>query len=255
MATSWKKAQVNEKSFWRSIYLSDNKNFYPKTNKKEDFLISTSGVLKNHNIDFVNLKNKILVDLGCGPYGEIMGIKILEKINQIYLKKIIGIDPLMDFYKKEIGLIKETENLKLINAKGEEIPLEAESVDVVISSNAIDHCEAPEVTISEVKRILKKNGIFYINVHVLNSKFSFLSKILKYFDKNHPHHFTESKLEYLLKKQFKNVKKNYSTNIFSNEKMSFFKILFKKNNENFFKGFKRAITNYLLYVTYYTCSK
>ena len=50
MAISWKKAQVNEKSFWRSIYLSDNKNFYPKTNKKEDFLISTSGVLKNHNI-------------------------------------------------------------------------------------------------------------------------------------------------------------------------------------------------------------
>jgi ubiquinone/menaquinone biosynthesis C-methylase UbiE len=255
MAISWKKAQANEKSFWRSIYLSDNKNFYTKTNKKEDFLISTSGVLKNHNINFINLENKILVDLGCGAYGEIMGIKILEKINQIYLKKIIGIDPLMDFYKKEIGLIKETKNLQLINAKGEEIPLETESVDVVISSNAIDHCELPEVTISEVKRILKKNGIFYINVHVLNSKFSFLSKILKYFDKNHPHHFTESKLEYLLKKQFKNVKKNYSINIFSNEKMSFFKILFKKNNENFFKGFKRAITNYLLYVTYYTCTK
>jgi ubiquinone/menaquinone biosynthesis C-methylase UbiE len=184
-----------------------------------------------------------------------MGIKILEKKNQILLKKIIGIDPLMDFYKKEIGLIKEAENLQLINAKGEAIPLETESVDVVISSNAIDHCEVPELTIGEVKRILKKNGIFFINVHVLNSKFSFLSNILKYFDKNHPHHFTESKLEGLLKKQFKNVEKNYSTNIFSNEKISFFKILFNKNNENFFKGFKRAISNYLLYVTYYTCTK
>ena len=106
----------------------------------------------------VNLKNKILVDLGCGPYGEVMGIKILEKKNQIFLKKIIGIDPLMDFYKKEIGLIKEAENLQLINAKGEEIPLENESVDVVISSNAIDHCEVPELTIGEVKRIFPELG-------------------------------------------------------------------------------------------------
>jgi len=41
MAISWRKAQVNEKSFWKSIYLSDNQNFYPKTNKEEDFLMST----------------------------------------------------------------------------------------------------------------------------------------------------------------------------------------------------------------------
>jgi hypothetical protein len=78
---------------------------------------------------------------------------------------------------------------------------------------------------------------------------------LKYFDKNHPHHFTELKLEELLKKKFKNVKKNYSTKIFSNKKMSFLKILFQEKNENIFKGFKRAISNYLLYVTYYTCIK
>ena len=97
MAISWKKAQVNEKSFWRSIYLSKKKNFYAKTVKKEDFLNSTLGVLKKHNINFFNLKNKILVDLGCGPYGEIMGIKILEKKNQVFLKKVIGIDPLMNF--------------------------------------------------------------------------------------------------------------------------------------------------------------
>jgi SAM-dependent methyltransferase len=255
MAINWKKAQVNEKSFWKSIYLSNNNNFYPKTNKEEDFLLSTSGVLKKHNINFNDLENKTLVDLGCGPYGEIAGIKILEKKNQIFLKKIIGIDPLMDFYKKEIGLIKKAENLELINAKGEEIPLETESVDIVISSNALDHCDVPEKTISEVERILKKDGFFYINVHVLNAKYSFLSNILKFFDKNHPHHFTELKLEGLLKKQFKNVEKNSSTNIFSNEKMSFLKVLLKKNNENFFKGFKRAISNYLLYVTYYTCKK
>lgn len=255
MATSWKKAQVNEKSFWKSIYLSNSKNFYSKTNNEEDFLISTEGVLKNHNINFNNFNNKTLVDLGCGPYGEIIGIKILEKKNQIFLKKIIGVDPLMDFYKKEIGLIKESPNLQLINAKGEKIPLDTESIDIVISSNALDHCEIPEITISEVKRILKKDGFFYINVHVLQDKFSFLSNILKYFDKNHPHHFSESKLEGLLKKQFKNVEKNYSRKIFSNEKMSFFKLIFKKNNENFFKGFKRAISNCLLYTTYYTCRK
>lgn len=255
MAISWKKAQINEKSFWTSVYIKKEKNFYSKVNEDKEFLLSTDGVLKNHEINFFDLKDKILVDLGCGPYGEIPGIKILEKKNNIFLKKIIGVDPLMDFYKKEIGLIKEDPNIELINAQGEEMPLDSESVDVVLSSNAIDHCEFPEVTIGEVSRILKKNGIFYINVHVLNSKFGFLSNFLKFFDKNHPHHFTEKKLKSFLEKNFRNVKKTYTTKLFSNESMSFLKIIFLKSNENLFKGLKRAVSNYLLHVTYYTCVK
>jgi ubiquinone/menaquinone biosynthesis C-methylase UbiE len=255
MAINWKKAQINEKRFWTSVYLKNDKNFYSKVKDDKDFLLSTTGVLKNHEINFSDLKDKILVDLGCGPYGEIPGIRILEKRNNIFLKKIIGVDPLMDFYKKEIGLIKEDQNLDLINAQGESIPLDSESIDVVLSSNAIDHCESPEVAIGEVFRILKKNGVFYINVHVLNSKFFFLSNFLKFFDKNHPHHLTEKKLKIFLENHFQNVKKTYSTKIFSNESMSFLKIIFLKNNENLFKGLKRAVSNYLLNVTYYTCTK
>lgn len=255
MAINWDKAQKNEQKFWRSIYLSNKRNFYTKTNKDKDFLISTSGFLDNHEINFREFKGKILVDLGCGPYGEIKGIKILEKKNRIYLKKIIGIDPLINFYKKEIGLVKESKKVQLINAKGEQIPLKNESVDIVISSNAIDHCDIPELTIAEVARILKKNGKFYINVHVLNSKFRFLSSVLKYFDKNHPHHFTEEKLKNFLKENFKVVRKTFSRSIFPYETFSFIKILFQRNNENFFKAFKRAVSNYLLYVTYYSCKK
>jgi hypothetical protein len=76
MATSLKKAKVDKKSFWNLIYLSNSKNSYIKTNKEDDFSIAASDILKSHNINFINLKNKILLNLGCGQRSQIIGIKI-----------------------------------------------------------------------------------------------------------------------------------------------------------------------------------
>ena len=37
----------------------------------------------------------------------------------------------MDFYKNEIGILKESSNLKLLNNKGENIDIPDNSVDII----------------------------------------------------------------------------------------------------------------------------
>ena len=49
----------------------------------------------------------------------------------------------MHFYKNEIGILKESSNLKLLNNK-ENIDIPDNSVDIIFSTNVLDHCENPE---------------------------------------------------------------------------------------------------------------
>ena len=59
----------------------------------------------------------------------------------------------MDFYKNEIGILKESSNLKLLNNKGENIDVPDNSVDIIFSTNVLDHCITEDV-IKECFRIL-----------------------------------------------------------------------------------------------------
>jgi len=106
-------------------------------------------------IDKDYFKNKILMDIGCGPHG------VLDYFDA---KFKIGIDPLVDFYKKELGLSNSISN-KYIACGGEDIPLPDESVDAIMSRNALDHVDNVEGTFKEIHRLLKKDGevVFAIN--------------------------------------------------------------------------------------------
>ncbi len=254
MAKNWEDAQSNEKKFWKEIYLDQN----PKDNvyqiaKNEDLISFTKQVCERHEIKIENFSDKVLIDIGCGPFGIIKGLSLIDKDQNINIKKIFGIDPLMDFFKKNIGILKEDEHLELINSQGEKIPLKDQIADYIFSSNVLDHCHDPEKVISEADRVLKDSGEFFCSVHVVYPSLSIIAPFLKYVDKNHPKHFTEKFFLNILKTKFRNIKVTYRAKMFEDHpKFKFSNII---SNKNILRGIKRFLSHYILYTVYFSCKK
>lgn len=94
----------------------------------------------------------VALDVGCGAMG---GMSLA-----VSAKKWLLLDPLMDEFKK---LYKgDNINKKYINAFNENIPLDKNSIDVVFSTNALDHANDPDKCLSEIYRVLKPGGYFYL---------------------------------------------------------------------------------------------
>ena len=97
-------------------------------------------------------KISVALDVGCGAMG---GMSLA-----VPAKKWLLLDPLIDEFRK---LYKNDNNgKKYINAFNEDIPLDENSVDVVFSTNALDHVNDPDKCLSEIYRVLKPEGYFYL---------------------------------------------------------------------------------------------
>tara|TARA_Y100000817_G_scaffold72919_1_gene55868 strand:- start:41 stop:802 length:762 start_codon:yes stop_codon:yes gene_type:complete len=253
MAKNWKEAQTNEVKFWNDIYLKNSSDRVYKRANDQELIGFTNEVLERHKLRIDSFEEKVIVDIGCGPFGIIKGLTLIEKEKKIKIKKIFGIDPLMDFYKEKINMLKEDDHLNLINSPGEKIPLNDKIADYIFSTNVLDHCNIPKEVVSEAERILKEKGEFHCSVHVVYPVLSLIAPFLKYFDKNHPKHFTEKFFLKLLKSKFKTVSISYRAKIFEDHpKFKFSNIL---KNKNFFRGVKRFLSNYVLYTAYFSCKK
>ncbi len=53
---------------------------------------------------------------------------------------------------------------RIINARGEELPFEDESFDVVYSANVLEHTQEPERVISESLRVLRRGGVLQMEM-------------------------------------------------------------------------------------------
>jgi SAM-dependent methyltransferase len=102
----------------------------------------------------INEKSTIL-HVGSGAEGE---------INFISEGNRVAIDPLSDFYKLHFSDIMN-KDVDYLKGRGENLPFEDNSFDLVISWNSLDHTEYPIKVLSEITRVLKKNGIFYLGIH------------------------------------------------------------------------------------------
>ena len=112
MAKNWAEAQSNEKEFWNNIYIKGDQNIYEKVN--DDACIGfTNEVLKRHNLKIDLFKEKVIADIGCGPFGVIKGLLLISKKKKINISKIFGIDPMMNFFKENIKILKEDNNICL----------------------------------------------------------------------------------------------------------------------------------------------
>jgi len=99
------------------------------------------------------VKGKKVLDLGCG---EGYGVNILAK----EAKSIVGVE----IDKNTIRHAKQkyrSKNIKFIYGTISEIPIQEEHLfDVIVCFETIEHVRAQKNVLKEVKRLLKKNGIF-----------------------------------------------------------------------------------------------
>ena len=102
-------------------------------------------------------KDSKVLDVGCG----------LGSVLHFIEGKRFGVDPLGDEYLK---LYKYPEGIKIKRAFGEYLPFPNTHFDVVFCSNTLDHVTDPQKTMSEISRVLKKDGYFVLTVEIFKTK-------------------------------------------------------------------------------------
>ncbi len=110
-----------------------------------------------------NSHNKIL-DVGCGR-GEATHYLSTEGFDCTGLE-------LTDFYPKRKELWKRMPNTKFQVYNGEDFPFKDQTFDGVLLNNIFEHIEDKGLFISEVKRILKSNGVVVFILPTLQWKIS-----------------------------------------------------------------------------------
>ena len=177
--------------------------------KKYDKYADTKKQQKLHNllqkelilkIGFKKLKNKLVLDSGCG-YGH-----LLDLIKGS-AKKTFGVEPSRHFHHS----LKRRGHK--IFSYGKDLIRNKIKVDVVISFGVIEHTSNPIKYLSEIYKILKSGGELYLITENIND---FLLQLkIKEFDKffyrtAHNYYFEQKSLKRTLKKSgFKNIKVGY----------------------------------------------
>jgi 2-polyprenyl-3-methyl-5-hydroxy-6-metoxy-1,4-benzoquinol methylase len=139
--------------------------------------------------------DKIVLDIASG---EGYGSNLLAKT----ATKVIGVDISEHDVKKAKLKYSKTPNLTYHHGSVLEIPFDANYFDVVVSFETLEHLTDHQLMLSEIKRVLKDDGILIIST----------PDKLNYTDKtsyNNPFHLKElytKEFEELLLKFFKNVK-------------------------------------------------
>lgn len=103
----------------------------------------------------VNLRNSVVVDIGCG-YGPLCKLLAQES------KKVIGTE--VDSFKLKVARkeLRKFKNVELHQVHDEQLPIKTKSVDAIILFDVIEHIENPELMIQECYRCLKPGGILYV---------------------------------------------------------------------------------------------
>jgi len=106
---------------------------------------------KHFEIEDSFYSGKRILDIGCGPRGSLEWADMaLERI---------GLDPLAKQYLK---LGADEHKTKYVAAYSESIPFDDDYFDVISSFNSLDHVADVQITISEIKRVLKPGGEFLL---------------------------------------------------------------------------------------------
>jgi ubiquinone/menaquinone biosynthesis C-methylase UbiE len=135
------------------------------------------------------LKDKIILDIASGSG---YGTNLMAKT----AKKVYGVDVDKDAVKYAQANFSKS-NIEFKVGDGEKIPLEDNSVDVVVTFETIEHIPDYKKFLSEVKRVLKPDGIAIVST----------PNDLEFAEGNHfhLHEFVYKELMNLLKKDYKYI--------------------------------------------------
>jgi ubiquinone/menaquinone biosynthesis C-methylase UbiE len=178
----WQYAQTKEDEFWKrnGVY-----------NDQSDRVVSRYGPVIAELSRQLKPDSKIL-DVGCGPTctGKLFSIG-----SKTYL------DPLMDSYLSTYPE-KIPEGEKLCCA-AESIPKADKTFDVIISVNALDHMIDPPKVLSEIRRVLKNDGIFLLGLFLHPPSIAFFRRLIENHlpfarEDAHPYSYTRKSIRVLL---------------------------------------------------------
>lgn len=177
--------------------------------------------------DFV--KNKVVLDIASGEgYGSyILAKKALQVIGvDIDVESVIDAN---EKYKKN--------NLKFIVGNADNIPLESNSIDIVVSFETIEHHDKHDEMLLEIKRVLKKDGLlimsspdkeFYSDKVGQNNIYHIKELYFKEFKTLIDYHFKETAYYF---------QKSYNFNSFISDEISYNDVeIFSGDNLNLMKN-------------------
>ncbi len=183
MGILFRSPEEQKKFIWENV----NK-FYP------DF--KTAGYYYRDYLRKTLNKKSIVLDAGCGSRGILYEFKG-------DCKKIIGVDRDRELLWRNKFVDEK------IEADLASIPLESESIDIVVAEFVLEHLKKPKDVFKEINRILKPGGVFiFLTPNVLNPIMG-TSKFL-------PHFLHKFFLTKVLKKKIKAHQTFYKTNSYTN---------------------------------------
>lgn len=178
----WDSAQTKEDEFWKRDRVLDNEvkrcveRYAPVFRELSKDLPATSAIL----------------DMGCGPTCPAQYFTVGTKT---------FMDPLMDSYVNTYGsLLPKGE---LLTGTAEAIPRPDESFDVITCFNALDHMLDPDKALSEMRRVLKPDGMLIVGLFVHPGPIASLRMVVeKWFpflrEDAHPYSYTLESIQALL---------------------------------------------------------
>ena len=136
------------------------KIFWFPFSKKEDIEIYQSRIRDFEWNAFKNFipKNSRFLDVGCGAGNN------LHKAKTELGCDVIGIDPSPGAHG--VGRFSDSSNsdVSIIQGVAEQIPFENDSFDTVFCSHVLEHVQNEKLCLSEIDRVLKKDGVLIIGM-------------------------------------------------------------------------------------------
>ena len=139
---NWQEAQISESESW---LIKEPKK---RREKIEREIVRYPKMIEEMGLNLIDLSNKKVLEIGGGSIGIIANLHCGEKTI---------LEPLTKDYKKYWTCPYH------IVGVGEAIPFKNGEIDVVVITNALDHCQTPEIVIYEIKRVLRAGG--WLAVH------------------------------------------------------------------------------------------
>ena len=155
-------------------------------------------IVKHYNIK----KESSILELGCGTgitWKELT--HLLQDCKEVYFTDLF--EGMIEEAKSNIG---EHPNIHYEVVNAEELPYEDERFDIVIANMMLYHIPNLDKALSEIRRVLKKNGIFYCATYGENGVESFINQMLNV-QTERQHTFTLQNGKDVLNKWFPSVEK------------------------------------------------
>lgn len=150
-------AKENARYFILSNKESENEEGFKKAGEKDynEFILNDQ-IIKERFIG----RDKIVLEIGCG----------IGRMTEFFVKdfkKIYGVDISEEMIKKGKERLAGINNIELLETDGVHLPLADNSMDLIFSYIVFQHMPSYEVVekmFREIKRILKKDGLFKVQL-------------------------------------------------------------------------------------------